>query len=204
MKPIISFICFFFIFSCQSGPRKEELKSDAGIVLERFTVYAGTQESKENLFYEKFDDQGRPLETIEYKEGKMNGQRKIFDGGVLNSVETRKNDLFDGPYVSYFPNGNKQMEGTYKKDVLSGDVSVYYQSGAIKEIVKFQDNVENGPFKEFYENGKIKAEGNYIYKDGAVEHGLLSLYDSTGMLIRKMDCKEGICQTIWKLEGLNQ
>jgi antitoxin component YwqK of YwqJK toxin-antitoxin module len=199
MKPIIVIISCFIMLQCDRGPKVEEVKSEAGTVIERFTVYSGTMADKKNMRYEKFDEDGIAMESIEYKEGKMNGVRKIFDKGVLYSTETRKNDLFDGPYISFYQNGQKQMEGTYTQDVLAGDVKVYYPSGALKEIVRFENNVETGPFKEFYENGKIKAEGNYIYKDGAVEHGLLSLFDSTGTLIKKMDCKEGICQTIWKL-----
>ena len=56
-------------------------------------------------------------------------------------------------------------------------------------------------FTEFYENGNKKAEGSY--KEGAKEDGLLLIYDTTGVLIRKMECADGICHTIWSLSNTN-
>lgn len=76
----------------------------------------------------------------------------------------------------------------------------YYETGQIKEEVTFRDNDENGPFTEYYANGNLKAEG--FFKDGDNEHGLLKLYDEEGVLVKTMDCKNGICKTIWKKEDI--
>ncbi len=200
MKLLMPLMACAFFCHCHKTPKVIEVRNDGGFVIERYTVFSGSEDDKKHLLYEKFDDSGNLKESIEYKNGKMNGLRKLYDSGKLYSIETRKDDKFDGPYTSFYPNGKKRMEGQYRQDVLTGEVRVYYPSGALKEIVTFRDNQEDGPFTEYYENGHIKAIGHYIYRDGPLEEGPLQLFDSTGTLIRKMDCKAGICQTTWKLD----
>ena len=76
---------------------------------------------------------------------------------------------------------------------------VYFMKRALQEAqMAFDKNEENGPFEEYHPNGKIKAKGTYLAGDN--EHGLLEIFDDKGELIKKMQCKKGVCRTTWKKE----
>ena len=163
-------LIFLIGISCQKS-KVIEIKNDQGVIIERITTELRDTGKLKDGFYEKFDDQGKPLESAHYKEGKLNGERKLYEKGFIYSLENY---------------------------TLTGIMKIYYPDGKIKEVVTMVENEENGPFQEYYQNGKIKANG--FYKNGPYEEGLLNLFDSTGTLIKKMNCKEGICTTTWTLE----
>jgi len=172
-----------------------------GKIYESFVVLETKDGPLRHGPYQRFDEQGQLLESSTYVHGKIHGTRTLYADGKMLSKEMRANDQYEGPYASYHPNGNLQMEAVYTQDVMSGPVKVYYPSGKLKEVVAFEDNVEKGPFKEYYENGNVKAEGFYEQMEGPVEHGELKLYDSTGVLMRIMLCDFGKCKTTWKKDS---
>jgi antitoxin component YwqK of YwqJK toxin-antitoxin module len=105
---------------------------------------------------------------------------------------------FQGAWKTFHENGQLKLEGEYIDNKMEGLWKGYYDNGGLKEEVHFKGNEENGAFIEYYKNGKLKAEGAYLGGDN--ENGLLKLYDETGELIKKMDCKKGVCRTIWTKE----
>lgn len=150
-----------------------------------------------------YSDSGELIEEANYEKDTLHGKRVLyFQEGGKQIVEHYIKGKFHGPYFTFFPDGKPYVEGEYQNNVMSGVWKTYYPSGQLKEEVTFKDNLENGPFKEYHENGKNKAKGNY--KDGDREEGILLLYDTTGTLIRKMECSKGICHTIWKKEDADQ
>lgn len=197
MKSSLLFIVTsFFLISCNQL-KTAELKSADGKLIEKYSYKLIDGKQIKEGIHEKFDEQGQLLESAVYSNGKLNGIRKLYKNGILESEETRLEDKYEGPFKAYHPNGKLQIEANYINDIMTGDVKVYYPSGQLKEIVRFADNVEDGPFVEYYENGKLKAEGNYKQSDGAVEDGELKLYDTTGTLIKIMNCELGKCSTKW-------
>lgn len=174
-----------------------ERKNDQGQLLEKYSVIHGKDGEVKHGSYERYNEKGQLAEKSEYKLGKLDGIRQLYENGILESEETRVSDQYHGPYKAYYPNGKLRMEANYVNDVMTGDVKSYYPNGMLKEIVKFANNEENGPFTEYFENGKLKAEGQYKQLDGPVEDGELKLYDTTGTLIRVMNCVLGKCNTKW-------
>ena len=193
------FIIFLTLDSCKRN-KFYEVKNSKGIVVQRVTILGDTAKGK-NGIYEIFDEKGLPLEYAEYHNGKLEGEKRIYDAGILYNIEFHKNDLYEGPYKVFYPDGKVQLESQYVNNEMLGELKAYYPSGKLKEIVQMKANQEDGPFKEFYENGNTKTEGNY--KKGAKEDGLLMLYDSLGTMIRKMQCNDGICNTIWIADSLS-
>lgn len=189
-------LVFFILVSCKESKLKE-IKSEKGIVTERYQVINSNHSELKHGKYERYDDKGQLAEQSHYIMNKLSGPRKLYNQGILESEETRVDDAYHGPYKEYHPNGLLRMEANYINDVMTGDVKVYYPSGKLKEIVRFADNVENGPFSEYYENGNLKAEGYYKQLDGPVEDGELKLYDTSGHLLRIMNCELGKCETKW-------
>ncbi len=184
--------CLFALVACNNHLRKVEESVDG--VTEKYTINKKTG-LKEGVFLRM--EGNLKLEEAEYKDGKLNGIRKIFDDqGTVLIQETYVNDEFHGPYYQYHPNGQVQLEFHYENSVLRGEQKQYYDNGQLMEIVMFENNKENGPFTEYYENGNLKAEGHYL--DGDNEHGLLKLYNEEGKLVKKMECDRGRCKTIWE------
>lgn len=155
---------------------------------------------KEGRYVAKTAD-GVLLEEAVYKADTLDGTRKIYnEAGKLEIVETYKNGLFHGPNQVFYGSGQLKFDGHYTNNILTGETKSYYENGQLKEVVQFDNNLENGPFVEYHPNGKIKAKGTYL--DGDNEHGELEIFDESGELIKKMDCKKGVCRTTWeKQEG---
>ncbi len=157
--------------------------------------------AKQGLYLRK-DTLGRIIEAANYENDTLHGSRIIFyvETGTRQIVEHYSHGNFDGLYQVFHPNGKLEQEGNYVNNVMDSTWVRYYDTGQLMEEVTFRDNEENGPFKEFHPNGKLKAEGTY--KGGDNEHGSLKLYDENGEHIKTMNCKNGICKTIWKKEEI--
>lgn len=143
---------------------------------------------------------GKLVERAHYEEDSLNGTREIFFPGTekVEIVENYVRDVFHGPYKVYYPNGTLKLEAEYVRGSMEGEVKTYYESGQLRDVAFMVKNEENGPFKEYHENGKLKTEGNYIpSSDGPMEEGELKEYDKNGTLVRKAECKNGICNTTW-------
>jgi antitoxin component YwqK of YwqJK toxin-antitoxin module len=147
----------------------------------------------------KTSPKGVVLEEADYFAGQLEGNRIIYTAkGDTQIVETYRHGLFEGPYRLYYPSGKLKMKGQYVANNMDGIWYQYYEGGSVKEAVTFSDNEENGPFKEYHPNGKLSVEGQYLHGD--TEHGPLKFYDENGVHIKTMQCKEGICRTVWKLD----
>lgn len=148
-------------------------------------------------FYENGID---TFERLHYLDGQIHGARILYyPNGIPEIVEHYDQGLLSGPVKTFFKDGTLAFESVYSDGVLEGRVVTYYPNGARKEEVTFEDNLENGPFVEFFANGKKSWEGTYL--NGEYEIGLLTQYDSTGVVFKKMMCDSlAICRTIWTRE----
>jgi len=78
---------------------------------------------------------------------------------------------------------------------MNGLLKRYYDTGTIQEEVTIVKGMENGPFKEYYAGGQLEWEGSYLNGDN--EDGLLVQFAEDGSTIKKMQCNNGVCRTIW-------
>lgn len=152
--------------------------------------------------YQKFYPNGVLLESANYVNDHLHGERKYFHpNGMLESEEHFNNGVYEGAYKKYFENGTLALEQNYLKGALEGQSVAYYPNGVVKERVTLKENEENGPFSEYYETGILKTEGFYVPgEDQPLEEGALKSYNEQGELIRIAKCKEGRCITQWKKE----
>lgn len=199
---IFKLLCFFlgsillFTTACSNGLETIETEDDYGY---RIKYTRSKKDYAKQGLYVKSYENGKVYEEAQYKDDKLDGQRKIYyENGEVELIENYKNGLFDGPYQEFYEEGKLQLEGLYVDNVATGDWKKYYKNGQVMEVVKMANNLENGPFVEYYENGKIKTEGTYL--DGDNEDGELKMYDESGELVKKMDCKKGVCRTSWEKE----
>lgn len=149
-----------------------------------------------------YHDNGKMAEFAHYKNNQLQGVRKLYNtDGIITTSENYEKGQLEGTYKTFFTDGTIQSEGYYSNNTMSNLWKRFYSNGQLKEEVTFVDNNENGPFVEFNENGTLAAKGSYL--EGDFEHGPLELYDSLGVLIRKMNCNKGICRTSWKADHIN-
>ncbi|MEM6320585.1 MAG: toxin-antitoxin system YwqK family antitoxin [Bacteroidota bacterium] len=192
----------FWIFivgciACSSRTKLVEVKNDDGQLIERYLQNKETKEREGKS--ESFDSQGRLLEVAFYKNGELNGERKLYhENGEVQAIEPYKDGQFEGIYQAFYENGQLELEGNYEQSQMTGQWKRYYPTGELMEIVTFVESEENGPFIEYYKNGQLKAKGTYL--DGDNEHGELQLFDENGELAKKMDCQKGVCKTVWTSE----
>ena len=150
--------------------------------------------------YERYNEKNIKVEEAVYHNDTLSGYRILYyENGDTQIVENYVAGHFDGAFQAYYENGQLEIDGTYADNTMDGPWKRYYKNGQLMEIVTFRNNEENGPFTEYHRNGKLKAEGSYLNGDN--EHGELKLYDESGELIRKMNCENGICRTIWSRES---
>ncbi len=190
-----SLLIMVIVFSsCQALEEREEQLEDGAVIEYQINKETG----EKNGWFRKYYD-GQLFEAAMYREGKLHGERQIFDEDGEQIISEHYSDgLYEGIYQSFYPGGRLKLEGLYTAGSMEGEWRKYYESGQLMEIVTMHDNEENGPFVEYYENGNLKAEGTY--QSGDNEHGELKLYDEDGKLERTMDCNKGICRTTWKRE----
>jgi antitoxin component YwqK of YwqJK toxin-antitoxin module len=198
----IGFIWMAFMSQGCNSPEKTfvvDIKDDStGKVLEK-QIYS-TKDSLATGVWENYAPNGMLIDSRPYREGKLHGIRRIYDDqGRLQIEENYLHGEFEGPYTAYHENGKVRVSGQYKNNTMDSIWTYFYASGAVREKVAFKDNLENGPFTEYYENGKMKTKGDYL--GGDKEHGKLELFDSTGQLVRTMECEYGRCRTVWKKES---
>lgn len=185
----IKWLMIFFVlitFTSCSNKKKVEIKNNNGVVIESYYVSKNDPQMKIGA-YSKFYDNGKILETGIYKDGKLNGERKLYyESGKVMQTETYSDNKFEGPYKSYYDDGSMQQEGNYKDNMMSGLWKNYYKDpkNVLKNQLTMQENKINGPSKEYYTNGKINAEGNKVeIGDGIdVYDGKVQVYDSSGTL----------------------
>jgi len=197
LKQLLAVLSILALVSCKEKLERVENRNEEGTLIEVYTRRVSDY-AKEGL-YIRYDDEGRKIEEAHYTNDTLQGERILFyESEKPHYLETYEQGLHDGPYKAYYESGEVKLEGQYVQGVMSGKWRGFYQNGQLKEVVNFKNNNENGPFVEYYPNGNLKAEGQY--KDGDREHGLLKLYNEQGELKRKMECDQGRCHTIWKLE----
>lgn len=137
------------------------------------------------------------IEEANYINGQLDGDRFLYrPNGAVEVHEQYASDVLDGMLRVFHMNGTVKLEMNYDNGNVSGIVKQYYDTGELSEEVTFVDNMEQGPFTEFYKNGSIKWKGTYLNGDN--EFGLLEHFDSTGLLIKTLECDSmAICKTTW-------
>jgi len=190
------FILSFVFYSC--APEDVVTTFENGSTKE---IYAVNDEGQKNGVYKLFREDGTLQEESNFKKDQLVGQRKIYfqDGKQIEILENYKDGILEGEHVDYYESGGKLIVSNYVDGKMNGLLTKYYEDGKVMETVTFKDNMEMGPFKEYYANGQVQWEGNFL--NGDQEFGLLTQFDESGSMIKKMMCDSlGVCQTIWTPE----
>jgi antitoxin component YwqK of YwqJK toxin-antitoxin module len=193
-KSIVAVLLLAALAACNRN-EKVEIKNKDGVVIESFFVDKDNPSQKIGV-YTKYYDSGKILETGTYKNGKLNGERKLYyENGHLMQSENYIDNKFEGAFNSFYEDGSKQQEGSYKDNMMSGLWKNYFQEpkDIVKNEITMQEGKINGPSKEYFTNGKVYAEGNKTeIGDGIdVYDGKVQVYDSLGTLQKTITYEKG-------------
>jgi len=110
----------------------------------------------------KFDDLVK-RDGIHYKKfstvpftGKVTGKRQ----------GTYRNGKEDGPWVSYYKNGQLFEKGTYKGGKNDGPWVSYWDDGQLEEKGTFKNGERDGPWFRYYSDGTVWKENTGTFKNG--------------------------------------
>lgn len=89
-----------------------------------------------------FDTKGNPLIYTEYINGIKNGKQITYQEGIMVSLINYINDIKEGSFMDYFPNGMMRQTGIYKNDKLDGIVTIFNDKGGIIVKTRYIDGVK--------------------------------------------------------------
>ena len=117
------------------------------------------------------------LET--YSENGTLEERTSHRCGV-EPFSTCSDQNLEGPFESYYENGQISEKGTIKNDEYHGLYKQYHENGQLWFETRFSNGERNGNYVQFYPNGQVAYRGNYC-KGKAI--GLHRGWDSDGNLV---------------------
>jgi uncharacterized protein len=91
----------------------------------------------------------------------------------------RSDGTREGPFATYFGNGQKATEGAYRGNELDGRFQAWYANGRLREQGTFLNGKKEGPWIEWYESGSKAKEGAYKEDE---EYGLWKAWYANGQI----------------------
>jgi antitoxin component YwqK of YwqJK toxin-antitoxin module len=86
--------------------------------------------------------------------------------------------------TTFYPNKQKQMEGTYVDGKRDGQWTYWYENGKVWSEGAFLRGKSDGRRITYFENGKMRYDGSYKQD---VRVGKWRFFDENGRLLREAD-----------------
>lgn len=109
------------------------------------------------------DVDGKLISDETYKKGKLDGISNIYypeSGIIAESIEYIDN-LKNGEFRKYFPEGSIMTEGTYVNNQLEGNFVLYFPNGKIQLEGKYNNGRQIGNWNYFDEDGNQVSESEF-------------------------------------------
>ena len=81
---------------------------------------------------------------------------------VFATYEPQGDDLRHGPWVEWFDNGRKRVEGAYKHDAPVGTFTWWYTNGQKALEGGYEDGKQEGSWTWWHENGQKATDGRFL------------------------------------------
>ena len=135
-------------------------------------------EAKDALYYRRIKYKAPNIPDGEVKDYYIDGKlQSIFTPIYIDHADSDK-DFFEGKFVSYYKNGNKQKEHDYYNSRVDGQAILYYENGQVQAILDYTRGVEHGEHYWYYKTGKLKSY--YLYDKGELVDGKYVELDENG------------------------
>ncbi len=153
------------------------------------------------LYEERFWD-GQLSLVGTYKDGKLEGQRKIwYKNGQLGRECTYKDGKRDGPCKDWHENGQLWKEFSCKDDKLDGLYKDWYGDGQLWRECTYKDGELEGLYKCWYGNGQLLIE--CTYKDGKKDGTHKAWHTYSDQLFQEFHYEDGRIKSMkeWNENG---
>jgi antitoxin component YwqK of YwqJK toxin-antitoxin module len=126
---------------------------------------------------EKFDEDGNLIFQGSYLDQKPIGVHRTFDPEG-NVIEAKTYNIYhqlvsqgivttdgkkEGPWIDYYPEGNKKAEGYYNNGLKNNTWIYYYPKGSVEQTGSYQNGKLSGQWKWYYRNGNLRKEEYFIF-----------------------------------------
>ena len=103
--------------------------------------------------------------------------KQVADSGYVRGIGQCKDGKPEGLAISWYENGQKSVEVTYKDGKMNGGYTRWRENGQKEEEGTYKDGKFYGLWTNWHENGQKEEEGTY--KDGKI-HGLWTNWHENG------------------------
>ena len=117
------------------------------------------RDSADYLRVVKEPEQGGKLYKVE--EYYLDGTEKSL--GFSKTIDPLK---YEGAYISYYKNGNKQVAGNYSDGLLKDTVDTYYPNGTLYTRLVWPLDPEKNSFEETYMHTVMDSTGRVLVRNG--------------------------------------
>jgi len=102
--------------------------------------------------------------------------------------EVKNNTPYSGPFIDYYLNGEKKINGTIENGTLTGIYNEYYSTGQISRIAFFKAGLLEGKDRHFFRNGQLYSS---VENFNGETHGDWKIYFENGKLSQHSTFKKG-------------
>lgn len=111
----------------------------------------------------------------------------------LATYTTIGQDDRHGRWVSWYPSGQKEYEGTYENDRPEGQFTWWYPNSQVRVTGSYKNGKADGEWSWWYENGQKSERGQYVAGEPT---GSWAYWKTDGMLHHKSDFDDRASTTI--------
>ena len=134
---------------------EKDLQNDIFYLADQLKPYSGVCFTR---FKEK--DQIRAKRT--YKEGTMNGITVLYyPNGQVNKKGQYRKGKYHGKWEGWYKDGTKSFEIHHNHGKLQGKYNTYHDNGQIKETGTYTDNFKSGRWQYFDKGGNLVEQKTY-------------------------------------------
>ncbi|MBP7102068.1 MAG: hypothetical protein KBA86_02365 [Bacteroidales bacterium] len=134
-----------------------------GNVTQEFSMVNDTVQGEAYAYFERDRKENTKLLSmfVPLENGTITGIRRMYNrSGFLIENAHWANNLYNGEYISYYPQGMIKYNSIYKEGELLGISSEYYPNGELKSEIQFEEKDKIGKARYFFPGGKIASEGS--------------------------------------------
>lgn len=138
---------------------------------------------KKDSIWTNYNERGELVSVESYFNDKLNGKKINYylndqlEAGALNvlSIANYLDNMSDGVYKEYYPNGKMKMSGSYEKGLRIGEWLEYYNSGQIMSRVRYKADYLHG-WSYYYDKSGAQLSKNLWRKGDKLEGKELETY----------------------------
>lgn len=149
--------------------------------------YGNATKSKQTEYINESEDQQLEASKNSIQEITNGPYETYYNNGQLKTTGNYKNGERDGLWQNYYENGVLESQVTFTEGKMVGVLETYHLNGQLRGQVDYIDGKENGIMEIYYENGQLMMKG--LFKE-ALQSGEWVYYDEQGEIIETENFKD--------------